>query len=87
MSPLPPRFLKRDSSSFDLCTVVKMLQFYARVVVELELRYVQRPFNIIGARELVVQLAAIFLGIYTRRMHGIVGERERSNCVVDLRCI
>ena len=23
----------------------------------------------------------------TRRMHGIVGERERSNCVVDMRCI
>ena len=50
----------------------------------------------IGEREranLVVHLAAIFLyiymymGIYTRRMHGIVGERERSNCVVDMRCI
>ena len=25
--------------------------------------------------------------IITRRMHGIVGERERSNCVVDMRCI
>ena len=24
---------------------------------------------------------------HTRRMHGIVGERERSNCVVDMRCI
>ena len=23
----------------------------------------------------------------TRRMHGIVGERERSNCEVDMRCI
>ena len=23
----------------------------------------------------------------TRRMHGIVGERERSNCVVDMRCV
>ena len=32
----------------------------------------------VGERELVVHLAAIFL--YTRRMHGIVGERERSNC-------
>ena len=31
----------------------------------------------------------IYIGIiiYTRRMHGIVGERERSNCVVDMRCI
>ena len=28
-----------------------------------------------------------YMGIYTRRMHGIVGERERSNCVVDMRCI
>ena len=66
VSPLPRRFLKRDSSSFDICTVVKMLQFYARVVVKLELRYVQRPlYN-------------------TRRMHGIVGERD---CVVDMRCI
>ena len=36
--------------------------------------------TIIGEREranLVVQLAAIFLYIHTRRMHGIVGERER----------
>ena len=23
----------------------------------------------------------------SKRMHGIVGERERSNCVVDMRCI
>ena len=29
----------------------------------------------------------IYIGIYTRRMHGIVGERERSNCVVDMRCL
>ena len=29
----------------------------------------------------------IYIGIYTRRMHGIVGERERSNCTVDMRCI
>ena len=29
----------------------------------------------------------IYIGIYTRRMHGIVGERERSNCVVDMRSI
>ena len=29
----------------------------------------------------------IYIYIYTRRMHGIVGERERSNCVVDMRCI
>ena len=29
----------------------------------------------------------IYMGIYTRRMRGIVGERERSNCVVDMRCI
>ena len=29
---------------------------------------------------------SIDIGIYTRRMHGIVGERERSNCVVDMRC-
>ena len=27
------------------------------------------------------------LQFITRRMHGIVGERERSNCVVDMRCI
>ena len=29
----------------------------------------------------------MYMGIYTRRMHGIVGERERSNCVVATRCI
>ena len=56
---------------------LRMLRFYARVVVELELRYVQRPLYIykIAAR------------CTTRRMHGIIGERERSNCVVDMRCI
>ena len=46
-------FLKRDASSFDICLVhcinvvkcIQMLQFYARVVVELELRYAPRPLN------------------------------------------
>ena len=48
---LPRRLDNRVSSSSALSEarlifllyVVKMLQFYARVVVELELRYVQRP--------------------------------------------
>ena len=37
VSPLPPRFLKRDATSSLMR--IRMLQFYARVVVELELRY------------------------------------------------
>ena len=44
---------------------------------------------LIGEREhanLAVKLAANFL-YNTRRMHGIVGMRERSKCVVDMRCI
>ena len=60
MSPLPLRFLKRDASSASW-----IFQFYARVVVELELRYVQRRAVVwqlffIGERDLVVQLAAIY---------------------------
>ena len=31
------------------CTCIRMLQFYARVVVELELRYVQRPLLASGS--------------------------------------
>ena len=60
MSPLPPRFLKRDASSFDICPVyinvvkcIRMLQFYARVIVELVC-----AAPVIGEQE---QLAAIFL--------------------------
>ena len=43
VSHLPPRFLKRDVSVSSALYKCRMLQFYARVVVELELRYVQRP--------------------------------------------
>ena len=65
-----------------------MLQFYARVVVELGITVCAAP--VIGERNLVVLAgsdARITFSIQTRRMHGIVGERERSNCVVDMRCI
>ena len=67
-----PRFLERDAN------LSRILQFYARVVVELELRYVQRP--LLARANLVVTAGSDFsIYIYTRRMHGIVGERERSN--------
>ena len=59
----------------------------ASVVVELELRYVQRPLLRAGASQpsrTAGSDLSIYIGIYTRRMHGIVGERERSNCVVDM---
>ena len=59
-----------------------MLQFYSRVGVELGITVCAAP--VIGEPT----LAAIFLYIYIyMRMHGIVGERERSNCVLDMRCI
>ena len=38
--PHPPRFLKRDPSSFDIRLYTCSQRIYARVVVELELRYV-----------------------------------------------
>ena len=62
-----------------------MLQFYARVVVELELRYVQRPLFKKSLTAVYTRLARSRSP--TRRMHGIIGERERSNCVVDMGCI
>ena len=44
---LPRRLDNRvSSSSGALYKCIRMLQFYARVVVELELRYVQRPLYI-----------------------------------------
>ena len=44
-----------------------------------------QPSRIAGS-----DFSIIYIGryiYYTRRMHGIVGERERSNCVVDMGCI
>ena len=53
---LPRRLDDRGSSSSEArliflryLSLVKMLQFYARVVVELELRYVQRPLLASGS--------------------------------------
>ena len=44
------------------------------------------PPTPVGAWSMALGLQQRF-EYYCRRMHGIVAERERSNCVVDMRCI